>query len=418
MNIHGQSGSDSFNTRITANPFTVFSMDSILKNLAIWIVAGLAIGLVVYFISAAVAQPYVPQPGTAAGNATPQQNNTSPAQNSTLPAQPQKNIGLIVVNADACPSCNSAAGLADQVRQFLNATANITTGGPKTVQSSSDEGKGLIAKYNITRLPALLITGNLSDASFLSQWSPDIGSVESDGVLVSRSLYPPYYDLAAGKVSGKVSGIAILPSNCTECVDGSQYLASLEGPSFGVVFANKTILNASDSEAQAIIARYNVTKLPTVILDSEITAYPFYQEQILPVGTYEGGHYVLRDVHPPYLELPSNSIRGLVDVAYLKNSSCTGCLNITEIGDSLAEMFRFSIKNTTEYEISSAGGTALARKYGITKIPTVLYSSELSAYPKARNWWTSQNNTIESDGWFVFRMVDQLNGTYQNISVR
>lgn len=395
----------------------VFSMDATLKNLAMWIVAGLAIGLVGGVIYTALMQPHAVQPqqypANQSVNPSPQPATPSPTPNTP---SAQQNIAMILINADACPDCNSTATLAVQVQQFLNMSLNISVNAPRVLSSSSADGQGLIAKYNITKLPVLIITGNLSDQSFLTQWSPSIGTVESDGVLVSRSIYPPYYDLPSGTVVGKVTGIAILPSNCEKCVNGSQYLASLEGGSFAVFFSNKTILNENDAQAQSLIAKFNVTELPTVILDSGITAYPFYAQQILPVGTYQDGWYVLREVHPPYLELPSNSVRGLVDVAYLKNSSCANCTNITQIGDSLAQMIGISINSTTEYEIGSAEGAALAKKYSITKIPTVLYSPELSRYPQVSTWWTSQNNTIESDGWFVFRTVDQLNQTYQNIS--
>ena len=390
-------------------------MDSAFKNLAIWIVAGLAIGLIGYFIYSVLAQPVAPPSVPANLTVTP-----PPAQNNTPPAQPQHNVGLIIIAAPSCDDCESASTLADQVVGYLNSSFNITVAPAREVASSTDEAKALIAKYNITQLPALLITGNITESSFVSQWSPAIGSVESDGTLVSRSLYPPYYDMASGKIRGLVQGIAIQPSDCDNCTDAEGYLTSLED-SLGVVLSDTTTLDGSDAEAQALIAKYNVTKLPTILLDSEITAYPFYTEQILPLGTYQDGWYVLREVRPPYVELPSNSVRGMVDVAYLKNSSCTDCLNMTEIGDSLEQMVGFSVKSTTEYEIGSADGAALAKKYNITKIPTVLYSPELSVYPQVGDWWASQNNTIESDGWFVFRSLDQLiqaNQTYQNITIQ
>lgn len=398
-------------------------MDATLKNLAIWIVAGLAIGIIGYYIYGALAGA-PQQPSLPGANTTLPANQTPPAQNGTPqipPAQPQQNIRLVLITADSCASCNSTASLASQVSGFLNATANITTGEPRAVQGNSEEGKALIAKYNLTKLPALLITGGLNNSDFISRWSPGIGSVESDGVLVSRETYPPYYDIATGKVSGMVAGIAILPSDCSECVNGSQYLASLEGPSFSVIFANKTVLGQSDSEAQALIAKYNVTKLPTVLLDSEITAYPFYTKQILPLGTYGDGWYVLRNVSPPYLELPSGSVRGRVEIVYLKNSSCADCLNITEIGTSIAQMIGASVNGTSEYEIGSAEGAALAKKYNVSKIPTALFSPELSVYPQVSEWWASQNNTVESDGWLVLRSLDQMvreNQTYQNISAQ
>ena len=72
--------------------------------------------------------------------------------------------------------------------------------------------------------------------------------------------------------------------------------------------------------------------------------------------------------------------------------------------------------NTTTYDINSTEGSALIKKYNITEIPTILYSPETSVYPHFAEAWINQSNTVESDGWFVFRAVDKVGEVYQNVS--
>jgi hypothetical protein len=231
-------------------------------------------------------------------------------------------------------------------------------------------------------------------------------------------LPPPYYDIGSGKISGIVQGIAISPSDCSECFNASLYFQSLSDPYVGIAFSNTTILEENSTAAQAMIAKYNITRLPALMLDPEVQAYLFFNKSIKSGGTLgDDGWYVLRSVPPPYVDLAANrSVRGFVDLAYIVNSSCTDCLDITSVSDYLDNSAGIYISDTKTYEVNSTEGMALVKKYNITRIPTLLYSPEASVYQSFAKAWVKQNNTIESDGWFVFRTVELAGDNYQNIS--
>src|SRR3989344_2878933 len=74
---------------------------------------------------------------------------------------------------------------------------------------TSDESKELAAKYNISRLPALILTGEIENRTI-----PSFESVD-DALVFSQSPHP-YYDLAEEKVKGIVSVIQ-LQADCNDC---------------------------------------------------------------------------------------------------------------------------------------------------------------------------------------------------------
>ncbi|MEW6035696.1 MAG: hypothetical protein AB1529_03730, partial [Candidatus Micrarchaeota archaeon] len=128
--------------------------------------------------------------------------------------------------------------------------------------------------------------------------------------------------------------------------------------------------------------------------------------------------YLARNASPPYVDLLDNrSIRGFVDAIYLNDSSCADCFDVASLSDYISQSAGLAVVNSTSYDINSSEGQALASKYNITAVPTVLYSPEASYYPSFTGLWVSQNNTVESDGWFVFRAYPLLSGvTYRNIT--
>ena len=193
--------------------------------------------------------------------------NTS-LQNTTKSKQ---SITITLIHAPDCPQCLAGDNLVNESTSVFNQSSTLAVGSEDTIESSSQEAQGLISKYNITLLPALIISGNVSaDPQLVEAWNSTVGTVESDGSLVSRQMPPPYYDIASGKISGLVTGIAIAPGNCTMCANSSMYFNSLSDPYYGVVFKNETIYAENSSEGQALIAKYNLTRLPALMLDPEI----------------------------------------------------------------------------------------------------------------------------------------------------
>lgn len=372
-------------------------------NLLIWVVFGLMIGLLIHLVT---------QPST---DVKPQQNITlntttndtiSLVQNTTT----KKNITFVLIQSP-CEECNYDEIPIQQTVTFLSELENVTLESSYNLTYPSPEAIALVTKYNITELPTLVVMGDTeADQELVSIWLENVGTKESDNTLVSRDVYPPYYDIGLGKSAGLVSGIAIGASNCSDCMDAYEFMPALEDITIAVVFTNKTVLDENDTFAQELISSYNITKLPVLLLDEEFFAYPV-SDYFTELGTVENGWFILRDVKPPYKELPDGKIRGLVDAIYITNSSCSDCFDPEELGLYFSDAAGLYLNNQTTYEANSTDAISLIEKYDLTSLPAVLLSSEASVYNNFDVVWQSQNNSIESDGWHIFRNYDLLDAT-------
>ena len=66
------------------------------------------------------------------------------------------------------------------------------------------------------------------------------------------------------------------------------------------------------------------------------------------------------------------------------------------------------------YDISDAKGKELIAKYNITKVPTIILSEEIKAYPSSTA--LNQFFSAEKDGSYVFRKMDDV-GTYRDLAL-
>lgn len=377
-------------------------MDKQYLGIFFWIILGLFFGLALFFLLVQVP----PQP--------PPQNN---ATLNETPGQVPEAINITIIAAPDCDRCDSATVLLEQL-QDVAPVYNVTVGQVTTIDAASPQAVSLISRYGIKKLPTMIISSNIqSNQQFLSIWQSNIGTRESDGSLVFRALYLPYYDTEKQSVVGLVKGIAINATSCEECIDASAFFVSLESEIVGMQFSNETLLQETDQEAEALIAQHNITKLPTLLLSEDALAYDFFNQSIVKYGTIENGWFVLRNVTPPYVDLEANhSVRGILQSILLVNSSCGECFNMSLFANYIESSRGLFIKNTTTYEINSSEGTALVSRYNITSIPTVLYPPEAAIYPGFEDFWFAQNNTRESDGWYVFRAQHLLALPYQNLT--
>ena len=123
----------------------------------------------------------------------------------------------------------------------------------------------------------------------------------------------------------------------------------------------------------------------------------------------------MRLANPPFINLTTGKLRGVVNIVYLTDKSCAECYNASQHREIIANPQSFAVKLEKEetYDISDAKGKELIAKYNITQVPTVILSDEISAYPASLA--LKQFYSVEKDSFYVFRLLSIV-GTYRDLA--
>ncbi|MBI4452395.1 hypothetical protein HY637_03125 [Candidatus Woesearchaeota archaeon] len=315
-------------------------------------------------------------------------------------AKPAK-IELVLIRDSKCADCFDASVFSSYIKSLKVELLN-----EKTLEFSSGEARSLINKYKIQKIPSIIVTGELNKLSI-----EGFNKVQ-DGLVLAQ-LNPPYTDALSGRIVGKVSLKLIKDDSCMKCNDMSRLLTQIKFAGIKVV-EEKNISLISD-EGKSLIQKYNLDFVPTVILSEDAEAYPIMQQAWPTIGTKEEEGYVLRMVSPPFINLTTGKLSGLVDLIYLVDKSCADCYNVSFHKSVLTseQSFAIIIDNEETVDIGDAKGKGLIAKYNITKVPTVVLSDEVSAYPSSEG--LRQFFSIEQDGYYVFRQP-QVIGAYMDLA--
>ena len=302
------------------------------------------------------------------------------------------NLQLTILTNPEC-DCFDITSDINKVKQ------NATIISEETLNFSSEKGKIFIEKYNITKIPAIILSGEIDKYN-----SEDFE--KKDDVLVFTKTEAPYTE-PSGKIKGFVN-VTYLKPDCASCTDLKPLIAQLKF----VLRTNDQIVNASSDEGQNIIKKYNITIAPTLIFDSEIEAYPQIIKDFNEIGTHENdGSYIMRKIRFPYMNLETGKVEGLVTMTMLTDSSCGDCYNVSLHKLILAKI-GVVIANEKSFDISSSEGKELIKKYNITAVPTIILSKDASAYESLTKIW-SEVGSVESDA-YVFRNMTSI-GNYKDL---
>lgn len=198
-------------------------------------------------------------------------------------------IKVIIIEDVNCSVCSDISFLIDNLKQnrvFIADEENIDYNTPK--------GQELIIQKQITKLPALLISENISAYPRIHQGLTQANFEVSDGFYVIETSIP-YVEIETGKIRGIVDVIYLQDSNCSECYDvmiHKQILASMN-----VKINSEETVEINSVRGQELIADFNITKIPTIILQGDVEAYPQVEQLWLEqLGTKEEKGYVFRNL--------------------------------------------------------------------------------------------------------------------------
>jgi thiol-disulfide isomerase/thioredoxin len=312
-------------------------------------------------------------------------------------------IELAVLKNSKCIDCFDISSIADNLKSM---NANITE--HSVVEFDSKEGKQLVSKYKIQKVPAAIIRGEIDRLAI-----QDIEKREDAFVI---EALPPYTDAATGKIEGKASLMILKDPSCLKCNELTPLISQIKAA--GVVISEERNVTANSAEGQELIKKYNVGFIPTMILSRDASLYPIMQQAWSSIGTTENdGSFVLRgsaQYHAlPFINLTTGKLVGIINIAYLSDKSCTECYDAKQHKEILESSFGMKFDKEESLDISDARGKELVAGYSITKVPTVILSGEVGVYPPAQA--LKQFYTIEKDNSYVFRNTS-LVGTYRDLS--
>ena len=141
-------------------------------------------------------------------------SGTPPAQKEKTPEIIQKEIVMNILGAD-CKECFNISVAKD----FINQQKTIKL--KEVKEFSIEDSKELVEKYNISRLPAIVITGDISNLTI-----PNFNKAED--ALIFDKAPAPYYDVATKSIKGKVNVIVLKDEACAECFDMSKIVQQME----------------------------------------------------------------------------------------------------------------------------------------------------------------------------------------------
>lgn len=311
------------------------------------------------------------------------------------------NLEIIQILDNSCVNCVDLSDIIISLGSFdsVKIADNII------VSYSSTEGAKLIEEFGIQKIPALIIKGEIDKSNVENIWG-DTWDKKEDVILFDGDLVP-YIDLETGDTIGLVSLTSIVDISCEECVSMNETIDFFRRA--GVKFSEEKTIEYE--EAQDLINEFEVKRVPAIIVSSNILEYPTINqiwEQLN--ATEKDGFYALHSTAPPYLDLNSSGVRGLVEVFYLNDNSCLDCYDVNVNKQILERNFGIYLVNETTLNISSEQGIILVDKYNITEAPMIILSPEVRLYEQFNNIW-EDIGTIEEDGWYVMRNPSVLGKT-------
>jgi len=314
-------------------------------------------------------------------------------------------LQLIKLVPDSCDSCFDIKEAVDELKNL-----NVNIKDEETILSSSQQGKELISKYNIKKLPTMIINGEINKSEQLANYFEQKGEIQED-TFIYTSIIPPYLDVSSSQIKGLVQIKYLIDYSCEECVDLTPISLALERQ--GMFIQNERFIEYNSNEGQQLINQSSVKEIPAVLISEEVDYYPEVKDALIQSGaTKKEGFYALHSTLPPYRDLSQNKVVGLVDVVYLTKNDCPVCYDVS-INRNILLRFGMVLDEENTYDINSPEGKQFVQKYNIKKVPIIILSLDAKYYPSLEQAWKSVG-TIESDSWFVMRNPEVI-GTYWDI---
>jgi hypothetical protein len=235
--------------------------------------------------------------------------------------------------------------------------------------------------------------------------------------LVAWYVYSKFNDQDQNKYLAEAKVYVVTTRACGQkCWDTNVFLDALKNRGVKVVKVSKAYYGwLPFSLGNRLVSELKIEKLPTVVV--ELTGKDKPDSQTFfgsDSGRVINDKFVLTKILAPYFDIEEKKIKGLIDVTYLKDSTCSECYDVSRHQQAFKN-FGIYPRSIKTVEVSSSEGQALIKKYSITKVPTLLISGEVSEYQVLNFVW-GDLGIISSDGTYIFTNVDLMGDSYKDLT--
>lgn len=180
-------------------------------------------------------------------------------------------VSVTIINDKSCEECADLSSFILQLKQ-----SGVAIVDEKIVDIK--DADALISKYKLDKVPALIFSEDLAVYTLIAESWQISGTVEKDGSYILREINPPYFDLEENKVTGLVDVTYLTDKSCEDCYDVEIHKGILTSPrGFDIYLNSEKTVDISDSEGKALVKKYEIEGVPTILLSSEVSDYPSAQ---------------------------------------------------------------------------------------------------------------------------------------------
>ncbi len=159
----------------------------------------------------------------------------------------------------------------------------------------SDDYKANINGYNITKLPFLVFSKELSNyKTIANSWKDVFGYKNEKWEFIPTDIVPPYFDLKTKKIEWLIDITYIWDNVCTNCYTVDDIISILSN--FWLRFQNIKQMNKESKKAIEFIEKYKINTFPVVLLSTNTSLYKnfsYFWQTLWSVE--EDGIYILRE---------------------------------------------------------------------------------------------------------------------------
>jgi len=179
-----------------------------------------------------------------------------------------------------CKECVKPEAYIENFKQF-----GVFINKPNTINYDSKEWKELIKKYKINKLPFIIFSKEIASYKKIAESWTWFWKVVNDNDYILSKINPPYFDINAWKVVWKISITYLVDKSCTDCYDVNTHKQILWR--MWVIPSEENTIDISSVKWKKIVKKYNIKKVPTVILSPDAKYYEWLTGAWKQVGTIE-----------------------------------------------------------------------------------------------------------------------------------